>query len=74
MIKDFLNIRDFSSFVQVLIVFFIVILINVLIVRFLWNTALVKHITVLKPVNTLLDTFLLSLAMTMFQGSCVVLA
>ena len=74
MIKDFINIRDFSSFVQVLIVFFIVILINVLIVRFLWNTALVKHITVLKPVNTLLDTFLLSLAMTMFQGSCVVLA
>jgi hypothetical protein len=71
MIKDFLNIKSASGFLQTLVVFLIVLLINVLIVRFLWNTALVKHITVLKPVGTLLDTFLLSIALTMFQGSCM---
>ena len=69
MIKDFLNIKSASGFLQWLVVFLIVLLINVLIIRFLWNTSLVKHITILKPVQTLLDTLLLSLALTMFQGS-----
>ena len=71
MIKDFINIKCKSDFLQCLVVFIIVLLINVLIIRFLWNTSLVKHITVLKPVSTLLDTLLLSLALTIFQGSCI---
>jgi FtsH-binding integral membrane protein len=71
MIKDFLNIKSASGFLQTLVVFLIVLLINMLIVRFLWNTALVKHISVLKPVDTLFDTLLLSVALTMFQGSCM---
>ena len=71
MIKDFLNIKSASGFLQFLVVFLIVLLINMLIVRFLWNTALVKHISILKPVSTLLDTLLLSIALTMFQGSCM---
>jgi hypothetical protein len=71
MIKDFLNIKSSSGFLQTLVVFFIVVLVNVLIVRFLWNTALVKHISILKPVDTLFDTLLLSIALTMFQGSCM---
>ena len=71
MIKDFLNIKSSSGFLQTLVVFFIVVLVNVLIVRFLWNTALVKHVSILKPVDTLFDTLLLSIALTMFQGSCM---
>lgn len=71
MIKDFLNIKSASGFLQTLVVFFIVVLVNVLIVRFLWNTALVKHVSILKPVDTLFDTLLLSIALTMFQGSCM---
>ena len=71
MIKDFINITCVSGFVQWLVVFLIVLLINVLVIRFLWNTSLVKHITILKPVETLLDTLLLSLALTIFQGSCM---
>jgi hypothetical protein len=71
MIKDFLNIKSLSDCLQVLVVFLIVVLVNVLIVRFLWNTALVKHISILKPVDTLFDTFLLSIALTIFQGSCM---
>jgi hypothetical protein len=71
MIKDFLNIKSASGFLQTLVVFLIVVLVNVLIVRFLWNTALVKHVSILKPVDTLFDTLLLSIALTMFQGSCM---
>jgi hypothetical protein len=71
MIKDFLNIKSASGFLQTLVVFLIVVLVNVLVVRFLWNTALVKHVSILKPVDTLFDTLLLSIALTMFQGSCM---
>ena len=71
MIKDFINIKSASGFLQWLVVFLLVLFINVLIVRFLWNTALVKHISILKPVSTLLDTLILSIALTMFQGSCM---
>jgi hypothetical protein len=42
-------------------------LINILIIRFLWNTSLVKHISILKPATTLLDTFLLALALTLVR-------
>ena len=71
MIKDFVNIQDSSGCVRFLITFLIVFLINVLIIRFLWNTVLVKHIKILAPVDTLLDTFLLAVAFSMFSGSCV---
>jgi hypothetical protein len=54
----------------VFVVFLIVMLINVLIIRFLWNTVLVKHIKVLAPVNSLFDTFLLAIALTILRGSC----
>jgi hypothetical protein len=44
--------------------FAIVYVINLLFVRFLWNNALVKHVTILRPATTMLDTFLLALALT----------
>jgi hypothetical protein len=70
MIADFVNIQSASDFIKWLVVFLLVLLINVLIIRFLWNTVLVDHITVLKPVKTLLETLLLAIALTMFSGSC----
>jgi hypothetical protein len=71
MIKDLVNISSFTDFVKWLIIFMILLLINVLVIRFLWNTVLVKHITVFRPVETLLDTFLLSVALSLFSGSCM---
>jgi hypothetical protein len=68
MISDFVNIKDASSFLKFLVVFLIVLLVNILIIRFLWNTALVKHIKILSPVDSLLDTFLLAVALTMFHS------
>lgn len=71
MIQDFVNIKDASSFLKTLIVFLVILFINMFVIRFLWNSALVKHISVLKRVDTLLDTFLLSIALTLFQGRCM---
>jgi hypothetical protein len=68
MLGDFVNSRSSGDFLTALIVFLIMVLVYTLVVRFLWNTVLVKHITVLRPVNTLLDTFLLAIALTIFQG------
>ena len=50
MISDFINIKSSGGFLKWLVVFLLVLLINVLVVRFLWNTVLVKHITVFRPV------------------------
>jgi hypothetical protein len=71
MIQDFVNIKDTQSFLKTLIVFLVILFINMFVIRFLWNTALVKHISILRSVDTLLDTFLLSIALTLFQGRCM---
>jgi hypothetical protein len=53
---------------EALVMFLIGLLINILIIRFLWNTALVKHITILKPASSLLDTLLLAVSMSLVLG------
>jgi len=37
-----------------------------LIARWLWNNMLVTHVTILRPVRTLPETFLLALAISFF--------
>lgn len=48
-------------------VFAIYVIILTIVLRFLWNNSLVKHITVLKPVDTLWHTFLLAVAVAAFK-------
>ena len=66
MLKKLMACKDTGDCIQALIMFLIVLLVNIIIVRFLWNTALVKHISVLRPATTLLDTLLLSIALSLF--------
>jgi hypothetical protein len=47
--------------------FIIYLIIMTLILRFLWNGTLVKYISILKPVDSLLHTFMLALALTVFK-------
>ena len=67
-IQNLLGCRTPGECVQALVKFLIMLLINVLIIRFLWNTALVKHITILKPASTLVDTLLLAVSMSLVLG------
>ena len=50
-----------------LTVFAIYVIILTIVLRFLWNNALVKHVSVLKPVDTLWHTFLLAVAVAAFK-------
>lgn len=49
------------------IILVIYIVIMTLLLRFLWNQSLVKHISILKPVDTLWHTFLLAVAVAAFK-------
>jgi hypothetical protein len=51
-----------------LIIFIVYLIILTLVLRFLWNTALVKYISILKPVDSLYHTFLLALAISVFKN------
>lgn len=67
MIVNILNSKNVNQLTSNLLTFLIVTIINMLLLRWLWNNALVKHVTILKPLTTILDTFLLSLAITLLK-------
>ncbi len=52
-----------------IIAFILFVIALTFILRFLWNQALVPYITVFRPVKSLWQTFLLSMAISMFFTS-----
>jgi hypothetical protein len=50
-----------------IIVMAIYIIIMTILLRFLWNQSLVKHISILKSVDSLWHTFLLAVAIAAFK-------
>jgi hypothetical protein len=48
-------------------VFLLWVALMTLFMRFLWNSVLVKHITILRPVDSLTQTFLLALGISLFH-------
>ena len=64
---NILQSRSPKEMIYNLVVFLIYILILTLVLRFLWNKSLVKHISVLKSVDTLPQTLLLAIAIAMFK-------
>jgi hypothetical protein len=62
-----LSSRSAGELVTQLIIFFLYVVILTFVLRFLWNTVLVDHITILRKVDTLLNTFLLALGIAMFR-------
>ncbi len=57
-----------TDFFYKLAVVLLIIIISAFILRFLWNKALVPYVTILRPINTLLDAFLLTLAISVVRG------
>jgi hypothetical protein len=54
-----------NGLIRVLVLLLMIVLMTV-IARWLWNEMLVTHISILRPVRTLPETFLLSLAISFF--------
>ena len=69
MFKDILGSKDTSEALYNVGLLLLVIIISAFILRWLWNKVLVPHVTVLKPVQTLLDAFLLSIAIAVIRGN-----
>jgi len=68
MIQGLVNARKTQDAITELFTFVLVILITTFVLRFLWNRSLVKHVTVLKKLDTFLDAFILSLALAVVRG------
>ena len=68
MILDIAATKKTEDRVKLVILYTVIILISTFLLRFLWNESLVKHITVLKPINSLLAAFLLSVALMVLRG------
>jgi hypothetical protein len=68
MIKEVAKSQNKSDMLTELLLFILNILIATFVLRFAWNRSLVKHITVLKPLETMLDAFILALSMTVVRG------
>ena len=68
MIRDIANARKLNDVLTEILVFVITILISTFVLRFAWNKSLVKHISVLKPISTFLDAFILSLSIAVVRG------
>jgi hypothetical protein len=62
-----LSSRNTQDLLYQLTIFLLFTVIMTFVLRFLWNTILVKHISVLRPVSSLVDTFLLSLGIALFK-------
>jgi hypothetical protein len=59
--------RSRQEAVYNLLVFMAFVILLTFFMRFLWNGTLVKHISILKPVDSLLQTFLLALGISLFK-------
>ena len=64
---DILRSRNQKEAMYNLLVFSIFVVLMTVIMQFLWNGTLVKHITILRPVDSLLQTFLLALGIALFR-------
>jgi NurA-like 5'-3' nuclease len=68
MIRDIAKADKMNDVLTEILLFVLVILISTFVLRYAWNKSLVKHISVLKPISTMLDAFLLSLSIAIVRG------
>ena len=68
MFKEVFATKNLSDALYQLAITLLIIIISAFILRFLWNKVLVPHVSILKPVETLFDAFLLSIAIAVIRG------
>ena len=68
MIQEVAKAKSRSEIITEVLTFLLVVLISTFLLRLVWNRSLVKHISVLKPINNLLDAFILALSLQIVRG------
>lgn len=62
-----LSSRNTGELLTQMTIFILYVIILTFVLRYLWNNVLVDHITILRKVDTLLNTFLLAIGIAMFR-------
>ena len=68
MIQEVTKSQNKSDALKEFLIFLLTVLISTFLLRLVWNRSLVKHITVLKPIDTLLDAFILAISIQVVRG------
>jgi len=68
MLREISKTETKSDMLTEVLLYTLVILISTFLLRVLWNRSLVKHISVLKPIDSMLDAFLLSVSLMIIRG------
>ncbi len=68
MIKDIIKAEKTEQVVTEILLFTLVLLISTFILRYSWNRGLVKHVSILKPIDTFLDALILSIGLAAARG------
>jgi hypothetical protein len=68
MLREISKTETKSDMLTEILIYTLVILISTFLLRYLWNRSLVKHISVLKPINSMLDALLLSISLVILRG------
>ena len=65
MFKQILNCKNTDECIRLITIILLVLLIQMLLVKYFWNNALVPHISVLKPIKGVTDALMLSLGISL---------
>jgi hypothetical protein len=68
MFKEIVKTENKSDMLTELLIFVLNVLIATFVLRFAWNRSLVPHVTVLKPLKSMLDAFILALSLNVVRG------
>jgi len=68
MLKEISQTRSPNERTRIIILFLINLLISTFLIKLLWNKSLVKHVSTLRKVDTLLEAFILSIALSVVRG------
>jgi Zn-dependent protease with chaperone function len=68
MLHEVTHAKSRSEMITELLIFALNVLISTFILRLVWNRSLSKHISVLKPISSLLDAFILSISLQVVRG------
>ncbi len=68
MIQEVAKSENKSDALTEFLMFILTLLISTFIIRLVWNRSLVKHITILRPINTLMDAFILAISIQVARG------
>jgi hypothetical protein len=68
MLKEISQTRSPNERTRIIILFLLNLVISTFLLKLLWNRSLVKHVSMLRKVDTLLEAFILSIALSVVRG------